>query len=844
MHQPSARSPIRRLRNAFLRKQRQGPFRGYVDGLSAEGVIRGWVCRRASGQGRVPVALYSGDTLLEAGYANVLREDARGATGGDGECGFQFVVTETLRQQIAETDGRLSIWTNGPERYWIGDLQITFPEAPPPPAPLSEIDQCRHALQGELNALLALVSETDLPEEDSATRPEEEPAPLIPHAGLFSTDPVIPDVPATGHPAYLDFSRYRFRLDETFPPDAGPEMQERYLYWYLTGYRSQQHLRTPLSSGLLDYLNTPLVMGGQTHVLSRMMWWRLVERPDLMGALNLNDVDIYRNILFWWADQDAPALYLEDCLVPDRLAEELRGIHPSRMMDVWPLTYFTERFFLHNPKLHFLDPGSAGGRKVLLLALLVTAATRPHVLRFMPRAETDRLLAPNADDPDGLSDFERFVTDLTGAETPIPLPRAHLAAALRKKQFDLDSRSFLTLSTAGDRFDAAAMPHPNQGPEVDVQIVGPLAKASGLGQATRLSADILRATGIDMRAVDFDLDNPAPEGFSSEAEMGDYGPAKINLIHLNAESIPLAFAYQPDVFSGAYNIGYFFWELDRPAYCHYLGMNMLDEIWVSTDYGVDIYKPDMGDKPVENVGMCYEDIPDIDRAEARAFVNSRFRLNDSHYVCLVAFDSFSFVQRKNPISVLQAFTKAFAGVRNARLIIKTQNRTNVHDPVQVKIWSKVDALIAADPRILVMNETLSYRDLLKLKAGSDCYISLHKSEGWGFGMIEAMNLGVPVICTGYSGNMDFCSEDTVWLVDYTLKELKPGDYIFVRPGSQWAEPDVEHAAAQMRACYDDAKARKAKAKAARDFIRSDFSKEAIAARYANRLRTILAERQT
>ena len=127
-----------------------------------------------------------------------------------------------------------------------------------------------------------------------------------------------------------------------------------------------------------------------------------------------------------------------------------------------------------------------------------------------------------------------------------------------------------------------------------MQLIGPLAKTSGLGQATRLSAEVLRATGLDVRGVDFDLDNPAPEGFSSDTMIEPYGPARINILHLNAESTPLAYAYQPDVFSGAYNIGYFFWELDRPALCHYLGMELLDEIWVSTEYGVSIYRPDAG----------------------------------------------------------------------------------------------------------------------------------------------------------------------------------------------------------------------------------------------------------
>ena len=106
-------------------------------------------------------------------------------------------------------------------------------------------------------------------------------------------------------------------------------------------------------------------------------------------------------------------------------------------------------------------------------------------------------------------------------------------------------------------------------------------------------------------------------------------------------------------------------------------------------------------------------------------------------------------------------------------------------------------------------------------------------------MIEAMNLGVPVVATGYSGNMDFCSPDTVWLVDYKEVPLEPDDYIFVRAGQKWAEPDVDDAARQLFAVYSDVSARKTRADAAQAFVRAHFSKQAIAERYRHRLAKIM-----
>jgi len=863
-------SPLSRIRSAGRRllkgpakpngHQYHGPYRGHVDGISDLGVIRGWVIHHESKTGRVPVALYTGETLLDAGVADAIREDVRAATGGEVACGFQFGLSDAQFQKIAQAGGHVSVRVQGETPVELGALELVVDDSNPWIGG-DAVARCRHVLKPEMEVLH---------EGLGATPPLEGPLPsvarppLTRHGALFTPAPLIPGIPDSGHPAYLDYVRYRYRMDEHYSVEVGLESQDRYLYWYLTAYRGQEQRRTPLSRDLLLHLNAPLVMGGQAHTLSRFMWWRLAGRPDILGRLDLNDPDSYMDLLFWWAHQDARHLHLEDCLVPNRFADRLRAIHPSRRLDAWPLSYFTERYFHENPKLQFLDPTTAEGRKTLMLVLLLQAVGRPDLLRYLPRDQVNRLLEPNPENEEGRSDLEVFINALneppfrtpaeSGAVTaeaetelaenarpvPIRLNRDRYNALLRRKFFDLDSYAFLTIDRDGHRYEAAALPLPaSEREEVDVQLIGPLAKASGLGQATRLSAEILRKTGLQVRGVDFDLDNPAPEGFSSDTMIEDYGPAKINIIHLNAESIPLAYAYQPDVFSGAYNIGYFFWELDKPAYCHYLGMELLDEIWVSTDYGMQIYKPDAGERPVVNVGMCYEDHPDITRAESRAFLERRFGFDASHYVCLVAFDSFSFVQRKNPVGALEAFRRAFPDRPEARLVVKTQNRHSVFDPVQVRLWDRVDAILAEDPRIVVLNETLTYRDLLHLKAGSDCYMSLHKSEGWGFGMIEAMGLGVPVVCTGYSGNMDFCSNATAWLVDYEERRLVPGEYIFVREGSTWAEPDIDDAARQLRSAHDHPEERRARARTARAHIRAHFSPEAVAQRYGGRLREIL-----
>jgi glycosyltransferase involved in cell wall biosynthesis len=88
-----------------------------------------------------------------------------------------------------------------------------------------------------------------------------------------------------------------------------------------------------------------------------------------------------------------------------------------------------------------------------------------------------------------------------------------------------------------------------------------------------------------------------------------------------------------------------------------------------------------------------------------------------------------------------------------------------------------------------------------LFALADCYVSLHRSEGLGLGMVQAMYLGKPVIATGYSGNLEFMDAENSLLVNYEMTELDEDSGPYER-GTHWAAPDVAHAATLMRWVYE------------------------------------------
>jgi len=178
-------------------------------------------------------------------------------------------------------------------------------------------------------------------------------------------------------------------------------------------------------------------------------------------------------------------------------------------------------------------------------------------------------------------------------------------------------------------------------------------------------------------------------------------------------------------------------------------------------------------------------------------------------VFVTVLDHLSVTERKNPVGTINAFRQAFEPGEGPVLIVKTMNGH--------QRWSRHQRLLAAaDGRddIRVWDETLTRDDQMALVAAVDCMVSLHRSEGLGLHLAEAMWLGTPTIATRYSGNLDFMNDDNSLLVDATLVNVERGEGVYP-PSAQWAEPDVEQAVAAMRSIVSDAALRSRLASAGR-----------------------------
>lgn len=307
----------------------------------------------------------------------------------------------------------------------------------------------------------------------------------------------------------------------------------------------------------------------------------------------------------------------------------------------------------------------------------------------------------------------------------------------------------------------------------------------GVGESSRAVAQAIRSSGLPTALLNISSRNHRNADRSFEG-FATTNPYSVNLMTFSFDYARRFFHDAGKAFfRDRFNVGLWYWELEKfPARWHGR-FDYYDEIWTATDFCQNSLQS-VAPIPVVPIGypLPIETPPPADR--------SGFGLDDNSYLFLFNFDFHSVVERKNPEGVIEAFRKAFGGTSEpVCLILKTINARH-HTGRAQALERLADGL-----NIVWMNEHFDGERMKTLFATADCYISLHRSEGLGLGMARAMSFGKPVIATGYSGNLDFTTPENSLLVRYALTEL-PCDYGVYEKGSFWAEPDTDHAALLMR----------------------------------------------
>lgn len=356
-----------------------------------------------------------------------------------------------------------------------------------------------------------------------------------------------------------------------------------------------------------------------------------------------------------------------------------------------------------------------------------------------------------------------------------------------------------------------------------VNVAGYLDTESGMGEAARLSIRSLESAGVPMV-----LNNVTSRLRMLDPTYKDFtesNPHPFNLVHLNADNMEsFARARGRRYFRDRYTIGFWFWELTEFRRDWMPAFAFVDEVWTASESGRVTLA---GCAPLPVVYMPLPIVVPTSSVHGR----SHFGLSGDAFVFLFTFDVSSQMERKNPFGLLSAFRRAFGDRRDVVLVLKFTNAE--YDPREVRRLYEV----ASGLNTLLLDGYVTRGEMAGLLACADCYVSLHRSEGLGLGIGEAMALGKPVIATGYSGIAEFMTPANSYPVRYRVVPI-PRDHGPYLEGFSWAEPDLDQASTLMREVVADRAGRIARGRQAATDTRAFRTPAQTGARVRRRLEEI------
>jgi glycosyltransferase involved in cell wall biosynthesis len=305
-------------------------------------------------------------------------------------------------------------------------------------------------------------------------------------------------------------------------------------------------------------------------------------------------------------------------------------------------------------------------------------------------------------------------------------------------------------------------------------------------------------------------------------------PPLINLVHLNADTAFFDYLFlREQGIERSYTIGYWAWELAEFPRQWNSSFAFVQEIWVASRFAYEAIAP-ATTKPVFLMPMPVA-VPPPEPGLTRA----DFGLPEDKFLFYFGFDFRSYISRKYPLATVRAFRRAFPQKSTpVALLLKT-----IGSEWKSEERDRLVEMIGGDPRILCIDRELSRARAMALLAMADCFVSLHRSEGFGRGPAEAMLLGKPVIITDYSGTRDYATQETALLVGCRMVPVGPEEY----PGAEgqvWAEPDIDEAATAMRKIVADPSLARRLGDTGHARIRALYDPNVVGARYAERLATV------
>ena len=318
-----------------------------------------------------------------------------------------------------------------------------------------------------------------------------------------------------------------------------------------------------------------------------------------------------------------------------------------------------------------------------------------------------------------------------------------------------------------------------------VNLYGFHSEISGLGTATAGTLAALEAARTPVQIIDVPSWHqpvkPPAEPLTA--------PFRINLMLQTADMMPLFSArYGAGEMQGRYDIGYWLWELAAPRQNWESSFDVVDEIWAASEFCRTAIQT-MSPVPVHTVPLVVEGLERF-----TSYDRTHFGIAPDAFVFSYAFDISSFIHRKNPMCLVEAFRDAFGDSKEVLLCLKYSHAGDGA--------AALDNLIAAasGSNVRFFGESMTREEILSFHAVGDCFVSPHRAEGFGLNIAEAMYLGKPVIATGYSGNLDFMTDSNSYLLDYRLVEVGRDTGPYAK-GAIWADPSRDHLAQLLRRVF-------------------------------------------
>lgn len=325
--------------------------------------------------------------------------------------------------------------------------------------------------------------------------------------------------------------------------------------------------------------------------------------------------------------------------------------------------------------------------------------------------------------------------------------------------------------------------------ERGVNFFGSFETSDGIGRAAALNIECLKATPLPMDT--FVLSRPVALQTGKDTVIDSALLSslkhKINVFQFSARWVPHYFSRVGEAgLDGFYNIGYWFCEVPRIPDHWARQLEFFDEVWTASTF-CQAAIARSANIPVVKIPLWIEP-----RDASRRILDRRNGKHFQTFNFLTIFNAYSDAERKNVLFSIRAFLTAHGGDSSVRLIVKVSNLE--HDPV---LCQKLDLIRTRHQNVEIIEGYIENAAVQALYDRTDVYVSLHRAEGFGLTISDAMSRGIPVITTGYSGNMEFCRADDTRLVAYDLRAVGH-ERLRYRKDDIWAEPDMADAVSAFR----------------------------------------------